>query len=512
MNQVDNDYFKFKDLSPEEKEKRGILGRLYGDCADIKLPTRNGRGYSEELFDNSFKEGTAAYELLKNGGIPGECGHPADRTEIDMEKIAIIMPEKPRKDKRGKLIGYWDILDTPCGRIAYQLAKYGFKLGISSRGTGDVEEDLDGNETVNPDTYDFQCFDLVVRPAVESARLSMVESLNKRKTLNESLNELIDSEQDVHSKELMKETLDELNIDISDKKEDEGIDTDSKTNMTAEDNGVDLVEELQKSLKANQALTKQVEDLQEKLSVRYTKEAEQANEIERYKKRVESLHESKARDEKTIQSLKERADAKSLELRSMSEKIEQLNKSVSALQEMKSRKEKANSRITESVAKKENEVKVLTEKLRSANETMRKERAEHQAEIETLQESVEDLKKDSAIKTSNLELKLSQANSLLEKYKKVANTAVDKYIENQALRLGVTASEIKGRLSEHYSFAEIDATCERLSKQIVSIKKLPFETAKDKRVKVSVTESKDPILVDKSIDDEIDDSLLYLTR
>ena len=512
MNQIDNGYFKFKDLSPEEKEKRGILGRLYGDCADIKLPTRNGRGYSEELFDNSFKEGTVAAELLKNGGIPGECGHPADRTEIDMEKIAIMMPERPRKDKRGKLVGYWDILDTPCGRIAYQLAKYGFKLGISSRGTGDVEEDLNGNETVNPDTYDFQCFDLVVVPAVESARLSMVESLNKRKTLNESLNELLDKEEDTHNKELMKETLNELNIDISDKKEDEDIDKDSEADMTAEDNGVDLVEELQKSLKANQALTKQVEDLQEKLSVCYTKEADQANEIERYKKRVESLRESKSKDEKTIQSLKERSDAKSLELRSMSEKMEQLNESVSALQEMKSRKEKANSRITESVAKKENEVKVLTEKLRSANETMRKERAEHQTEIETLKESVEDLKKDSEIKTSTLKLKLSQANSLLEKYKKVANTAVDKYIENQALRLGVTADEIKGRLSEHYSFAEIDAICERLSKQIISIKKLPFETAKDKKVRVSVTESKDPILVDKNIDDEIDDSLIYLTR
>ena len=140
MQVVESGYFKFKDLSPEEKQARGILGRLYGDCADIKMPTRNGRGYSEEVFDNSFKEGTVASELLKNGGIPGECGHPADRTEIDMEKIAIMMPEKPRKDKNGKLIGYWDILDTPNGRILKTLCDYGYKLGISSRGSGEVSE------------------------------------------------------------------------------------------------------------------------------------------------------------------------------------------------------------------------------------------------------------------------------------------------------------------------------------------------------------------------------------
>ena len=39
----------FKDLSPEEKEKRGILGRLYGPIADVINPTRNGRAYSDEL-------------------------------------------------------------------------------------------------------------------------------------------------------------------------------------------------------------------------------------------------------------------------------------------------------------------------------------------------------------------------------------------------------------------------------------------------------------------------------
>ena len=255
MQAVENGFFKFKDLSPEEKERRGILGRLYGDCADIKLPTRNGRGYSEQVFDNSFKKGTIAYELLKNGGIPGECGHPENRTEIDMEKIAIMMPEAPRKDKNGKLIGYWDILDTPAGKIAYQLAKYGFKLGISSRGTGDVDEDINGNEVVNPDTYDFQCFDLVVVPAVESARLSMVESLGtKRKSLKESLDTLVESETDKGKQKIMIETINDLHIDLSEK---ESKDIDSKElteDVTAEDNGVNLVEELQNTLKENKSL------------------------------------------------------------------------------------------------------------------------------------------------------------------------------------------------------------------------------------------------------------------
>lgn len=44
-----NNNFKFQDLTEEEKERRGILGRLYGPCASISIPTRNGRFYSESL-------------------------------------------------------------------------------------------------------------------------------------------------------------------------------------------------------------------------------------------------------------------------------------------------------------------------------------------------------------------------------------------------------------------------------------------------------------------------------
>ena len=39
----------FIDLTEEEKQKRGILARLYGPCASISDATRNGRLYSDEL-------------------------------------------------------------------------------------------------------------------------------------------------------------------------------------------------------------------------------------------------------------------------------------------------------------------------------------------------------------------------------------------------------------------------------------------------------------------------------
>ena len=111
-------------------------------------------------------------EMIENGGIPGELDHPVDREEIDSSRIAILMKEKPKK-KDGKLWAKFSILNTPLGKIAYTLAKAGFKLGVSSRGSGDVNTNYDGPEEVDESSYNFKCFDLVVLPSVKSARLNL---------------------------------------------------------------------------------------------------------------------------------------------------------------------------------------------------------------------------------------------------------------------------------------------------------------------------------------------------
>ena len=74
--------------------------------------------------------------------------------------------------------------------------------------------------------------------------------------------------------------------------------------------------------------------------------------------------------------------------------------------------------------------------------------------------------------------------------------------------MGVSANEIKNRLSENYSFDEIDKVCEEITRYRVSLNSLPFdlrEEVKSNRVKVS--QAKDPILPDDGLDDEIDDWL-----
>ncbi len=113
-------------------------------------------------------------EKIANRCCFGELNHPADRTDTDMEKIAICLAEQPKKGKDGKLYGVFDILSTPNGKILKALCDYGCNIGISSRGQGDLIADDCGDGAVDPDTYECECFDVVLVPGIEAERLKYV--------------------------------------------------------------------------------------------------------------------------------------------------------------------------------------------------------------------------------------------------------------------------------------------------------------------------------------------------
>ena len=212
-----NDKVKF------DNKGGSILGILEGPVADCIHSTRNGRHYSEKLWENVFNN-PLVQEQFKNGGIVGELDHPVDRDDICTEKVAVIMPEPPVK-KDGKYYGKFNILDTPCGRIVHTLAKAGFRFGVSSRGTGDVDEYTD---EVDPSTYEFTCFDVVLLPAVESARMKLVtEGLETNKVDYKKLLKEDIQKSSPESRKTMIETLDNLGIKLD---EDESLKEDKEEN------------------------------------------------------------------------------------------------------------------------------------------------------------------------------------------------------------------------------------------------------------------------------------------
>lgn len=505
MNSATKEQFTYDADAKVSTKNSAILGRLEGPCADIVDATRNGRKYSDKLWENVFKN-PIVKEYFECGGVFGELGHPADREETDMSKIAICMPEPPTKGSDNLLHGSWDILDTPNGRILKCLCDYGYRIGISSRGSGDIEMGFDGEESVNPDTYNFQAFDAVLLPAVKAARLNYVsESLDtSRKGLREALNESINSA-NADEQKIMKETLNNLNIPYNIEDKDN---VDSKTEE-AGNAGEDVIKDLQEALKKNKHLERRIGQLQEELSVCYTKEAIWEDKEGKYKNAISSLSEKSKRVsvlESKIETLEESVKQKSADIRAIVRKNSALTEQVETL---KSRELQLN----EALKSKDSQLKSLQTQKVSLQEKYSAASNESDSKQKSLLESIAGLKQDLQITKADCSKKVDSATKLTEHYKKVAQTAVNKYIESQAIKLGVKSSEIKNKLTENYSFDDIDRVCESLATHLVNASKLPFNTSKSSKMSVKVTESKEPIKpTNKLIDDEVDDQLLSLAN
>ena len=502
LESINSDALEYVKMSPEEMKSRGILGRLTGPCCDTIRPTRNDRLYSEELWEKVF-DSPLVKEQFEAGGIFGELTHP-DREEVALEKVAISMPNAPKKNKDGLLIGVWDILDTPCGRILKTLCDYGYAVGISTRGTGDIVTDYDGNECVDPDTYTLNALDIVTIPAVKAARLHYVtESVSNKESLSESLQKLVEKSND-SDKKIITETLKDLEIHLSSTEEDVNIDA-SDSNTAAEDNGASVVKNLQTALKENKALQAQIVQLQEKLSVCYAKEAkfEEAND------KCKNVSSQLSRSQKMVESLKARISSLYKKINSLNESFSEKEKEVRSLTEELNNSRK---KLLESVSSKDMSIKALSTKLSQLSEDSKQKIAESDAKCAKLQARLQEQMKDSDAKNAELSRKLNHSNGLVEKYKAIAKNAVEKYISTQAIRLGVKPEEIKSRLREGYTFNDIDTICEEIQDYHISVSKLPFSLDKKQTVGVSITESKEPIKGASCFDDEVDDSLMELAN
>ncbi len=504
LESLNSDVFEYQKISPEEQKQRGILGRLKGIIADFKKPTRNGRFYSEELWDKTFED-PIIKERVATKTLLGEMNHPTDRLETEPEKVAICLAELPKKGKDGKLYGVFDILDTPCGRILKTLCDYGCNIGVSSRAGGETETDFEGRESVIPNTFDLQGWDAVLLPAVKEARMSYVTESLDHKSLKQALNESLEKASP-NDKKIMTETLNNLNIEytpekVIDKK------VSKETNIAANDVGANIVEDLQKSLLKQQEQEAKILELQEKLSVCYAKEAKYEEDIVKYKDTIRNLGES-ARNAKALQikveSLNNELKEKEEVIKNQTDKNESLLEKLSNIKCSNiSDREKLNESIsnkTQDLIKANDQIKTLNEKIELLNQNKL-----------SLTESIEEVKKNLNIKTTEYNNKLSRANKLVEQYRNTAKIAIDKYIESKATMLGISSNEIKNKLNENYSFKDIDEICEGLSNYKVKISKLPFNIQKD--TKVRIQESKQPSSFPKlNSNDEIDEQLLRLAN
>jgi hypothetical protein len=561
----ENTALRFKTLSPEEKAQRGILGRLYGPVASCVNPTRNNRKYNEALWENLFNSDIIK-ERFANGGIFGQLCHP-DYEEVDMEKVACVMPEPPVKDKNGELISYVDILNTPCGRIAYQLAKYGYKFGISSRGTGDLYTDENGDDAVDPETYNLTAFDLVEIPAVEDARLSFVESLDTKKygkTLKQRLTEELNNASD-SDKKVMEESLSDLGIDLDETQDQEDLNEVEVDNEESQEviEDCDLDEKAPKPISNKELLNKVVTALKDKYgedewqdqllklltkvggdAITAIADAEHLREdvnepVETDCSDIEDSEDEEVVNDKDLAEELQQLLLKNSELEkdnlSLQEKLSVCNAKENKLNEELSKYKECAANLSETAKK----VRPLNSKVNQLNESLeRKDKiiTSNKSRLDRLFEDKKDLSsqlKESISNVSELEQKvntlteelenskktlesskktLSEKLNLITRYKKALKESKDAYISAKAENYRVKKEDVLANLTESYKLSDVDSVCRELSERNYNMSKLPFKITEDVKFETKKSSNESIIGGYRNSDDDISDYLLNIVK
>ena len=174
MAQLLVDVTPFKSVLRESKEKPGTF-EVEGVMQRAKAENQNGRVYSKDILVREAKK--YVDEFVKRGNAFGELDHP-ESPVVSLKNASHIVKELYWKGD--DLMGKVELLNTPAGNIVKEIIKAGHTIGISSRGTGSVNQTNEGHLEVQDD-FDLVCWDFVSNPSTHGAFMNPV-SLNEDKT------------------------------------------------------------------------------------------------------------------------------------------------------------------------------------------------------------------------------------------------------------------------------------------------------------------------------------------
>ena len=161
------DVTPFRPTLREAKGRPGVF-EVEGIMQRASSENQNGRVYKKEILERETKK--YMDEFVKNGNAFGELDHP-ESPVVSLKNASHIV--KDLYWKGDDLYGKVELLNTPSGNIVKEIIKAGHTIGISSRGTGSVQQTNEGHMEVQPD-FELVCWDFVSNPSTHGAFMNPV--------------------------------------------------------------------------------------------------------------------------------------------------------------------------------------------------------------------------------------------------------------------------------------------------------------------------------------------------
>ena len=162
----------FRPILRESKTRPGVF-EVEGIMQRASAKNQNGRVYSKAILERESKKYTE--EFVNNGNAFGELDHP-ESAVVSLKNASHVIKELWWDGD--DLMGRIELLNTPAGNIVKEICRAGHTIGISSRGTGSVQQTNEGTLEVQPD-FELVCWDFVSNPSTHGAFMNPI-------TLNES--------------------------------------------------------------------------------------------------------------------------------------------------------------------------------------------------------------------------------------------------------------------------------------------------------------------------------------
>ena len=166
------DVSPFKSLLKESKDRPGVF-EVEGVVQRAGAKNQNGRVDDKALLERETQK--YVDEFVKVGNAFGELDHP-ESAVVSLKNASHVIKELWWDGD--DLMGRIELLNTPAGNIVKEICRAGHTIGISSRGTGSVQQTNEGTLEVQPD-FELVCWDFVSNPSTHGAFMNPI-------TLNES--------------------------------------------------------------------------------------------------------------------------------------------------------------------------------------------------------------------------------------------------------------------------------------------------------------------------------------
>lgn len=143
-----------------ERAEDGKSMHLNGICIQGDIRNANQRVYPVSEISKAVK--TLNEQIAGGYSVLGEVDHPAD-LRINLDRVSHMITKMWMDGPNG--YGKLKILPTPMGKLIETMLESGVKLGVSSRGSGNVAED--GSGRVND--FEIITVDIVAQPSAPGA-------------------------------------------------------------------------------------------------------------------------------------------------------------------------------------------------------------------------------------------------------------------------------------------------------------------------------------------------------